>query len=215
MTVSVSSLQTQAFILLQDVAETRWSRSELLYWLNAGQREIVLMRPEISITTTDVTTAAGSRQTLPTGAIHLLDVTYDRTMGTSISPVAKSVLDSNVPAWQAQLAGFGINHYVYDIRNPLVYWVYPAPNNTRSVEISFCTEPTEATTVITIPDIFSPALLNYMLARALSKDSESAIPPLAAVYYRDFAGLVSGAQAYRPADPAALPGNAAFNSNTP
>lgn len=218
MTVLVSTLQAQAANLLQDdggVGPRRWSDSELLGWLNAGQREIVLLRPEISMATAELSLTTGSRQTLPSGSIHLVDVTFDFTYNTSITPVARSVLATNNMEWQKPTAGYGIRHYVYDIRNPLVYWVYPAPTIVHSVEVSRCVEPSEATSAITIPDIFAPVLLNYMVYRALSKDSETAIHPAAAAHYQAFQSLVTGAQAYRPADPAATPGNAAFNPDTP
>src|SRR3546814_10752016 len=49
-TITAKSLITIAQTLLQDATSVRWPRAELLGYLNDGQRETVLLKPEACVT---------------------------------------------------------------------------------------------------------------------------------------------------------------------
>lgn len=84
MALTAQNIIDQVSILLIDTDHTRWSEAELLTYLNAGQRDIAIrtttlgIRPAYTLTT-DIVTVAGSKQTIPTDCIKLLNIS--RNMG--------------------------------------------------------------------------------------------------------------------------------------
>jgi hypothetical protein len=50
MSVAVNDIVDRAETILQDTTNTRWPATELIDWLNAGQVEIALLKPEASVT---------------------------------------------------------------------------------------------------------------------------------------------------------------------
>jgi hypothetical protein len=84
MTIAVNTFIDTCELLLKDSANDRWTAAQLITYLNAGKDDIctrtgvIGMRPA-NVTTTNVVLVAGPKQTVPTGCIHLLDIT--RNMG--------------------------------------------------------------------------------------------------------------------------------------
>jgi hypothetical protein len=65
-TVKVIDLIDRAEEILQDTTNVRWSQQTLLDYLNDGQREVVLFRPDANPVNTSFTlTANSAKQTLP------------------------------------------------------------------------------------------------------------------------------------------------------
>lgn len=77
-TILASSIITKAATLLQDPTNVRWPADELLGWLNDGQREIVLQKPDAYSINEAVKLAAGTKQALPAAGIRLLAVTISQ-----------------------------------------------------------------------------------------------------------------------------------------
>ena len=73
-TIKSSTLLNKAQTILQDATETRWPITELLGWLNDGQREIVLLKPDANTSSGPESLGAGIKQTLPTGGILFIDI---------------------------------------------------------------------------------------------------------------------------------------------
>ena len=80
-TVTAQTILNKAAIQLTDIANIRWTRAELLSWLNDGMRQIVVIQPSASSTTSVVKLDAGTRQTIPDDGWLLLAI-Y-RNMGTT------------------------------------------------------------------------------------------------------------------------------------
>lgn len=84
MTIAVNDLIDDVEELLNDTDNDRWSASELISYLNSGQRDIAVrtvalkIRPAY-IKTTPVKLVAGPKQSAPSDAIEILDIT--RNMG--------------------------------------------------------------------------------------------------------------------------------------
>lgn len=174
-TVSASSILSKASILLHDTAKTRWSDTELLGWLNLGQRAIVTERPEAYAMTLDVGLEAGTRQSVPANAVRLLKVVRN-TAGRAVTLANPEMLDAEDPDWHAGTTSATVIHYVYDQHDPHVYYVYPPNTGTGHVEIVVSAAPPDVVSagdVISVDDIYADALLNYVLYRALAKDSGS------------------------------------------
>lgn len=200
-TIQVNNVINRAGTLIQDATNVRWPTAELLDWLNDGQREVVLHHPEASVKNTSVSLATGaSKQSLPADGILLVDVIRNMgaagaTAGRAVRMTSREVLDAQKPTWHSDANALGyIQHFVYDPRDPKNFYVYPpAPATAWYLEIIYSAAPTDCVAggVIQIDDIYSNALLDYVLYRAYSKDAEyAANAQLAIAHYQAFAGAL-------------------------
>lgn len=201
-TITVSSLLTRVAVILQDPTNIRWPQAELLDWLNDGQREVALFKPNAFTKNIPVQLVAGTKQTLPTDGVALLDLPRNlgaagTTPGNAIRLVSREILDSQLPGWHATTAAAAVKHFVYTPLDPKTFYVYPPQpaTSTGFVELVYVASPTDATLVstITLDDIYGTALQSYVLSRAYSKDAEFAANlGLAQGYYAQFQGLMQG-----------------------
>ena len=175
----------KASVLLGDVAATRWTTAELLGWLNDGQRELVTLAPQTNIKNVPLHLVSGIKQSLPSDAIILLDIPYNSgsagtAVGTVINHVPKEIMLKRIPGWTATLPSSVVKHYIYSASDPLIFYVYPPqPTTTKYVECVYSAVPAlianaTAGTKITLDDQYQNALLDYLLYRSFSKDTDSA-----------------------------------------
>lgn len=178
-----SATISTAHALLADPEGTRWPATELVLYLNEGQREIVRMRPDANALVVQQTLVAGYRQTLPTNGVALMDVLCNSSGSlSSISKVDMNHLDAVSPGWRSKSPTHNIVHYMPDPREPRIFYVYPPATTAAKVELLYSVTPTAcaATTALAssvtgtldIEDIWVDALTNYVLYRAYSKDVE-------------------------------------------
>jgi len=168
--------------ILQDTTNVRWTQTELLNWLNAGQRTIALVKPNVTMTTQIVPLSAGTRQVLPSDIITLDQVVRNIasdgvTPGPAILPIEKVLLDNSYPGWHTAAASLTVLFYCWDDKDPTRFWVYPPqPTGTaQQVEAVMATLPaslTAASAVISLDDIYEGPLTEYILYRCFLKDSE-------------------------------------------
>lgn len=199
----VSAIINSAATLLQDATGVRWPEDELVKWLNDGQREVVLIRPDASVVNAPMTLVANStKQTLPVGGIRLLDVVRNMgvdglTPGGIVRLVNREVLDAQIPTWHVDAGQAAIKHFCNDPRDPKHFYVYPRPHATTvvQVEVLYSVSPADCVwpsvtpaAVISLDDLYGNALLDYVLYRAFSKDAEfAAYIQRAAGHYGAFA----------------------------
>jgi len=188
-------LTDRAGVLLLDPTHVRWVPTELLDYINDGQREITIYRPDASTSVEVLTLADGNtRQTVPADAIRLLDITRNMgitgsTAGSPVMIIDRVILDTQIPDWHSANPQSEILHYTYDPKTPDIFYVYPRPGNSLKVEAILSVPPEEITSTagnLTISDIYANALLDYIMYRAFSKDSEYADPQKAVGYYKTF-----------------------------
>lgn len=223
-TITVASILTKVSTILQDPTNIRWPTDELILWLNDGQREVALYKPNAFVVNTAVICVAGTKQTLPAAAVSLIDVvrnmgTNGTTPGNSIRAVSREILDTQVPNWHASTPSATVKHFVYTPLDSKTYYVYPPQpaSGQGYVELVYVAAPTDAVSggVITLDDIYVTALISYILFRAYSKDAEYANnATLASTYYQQFQGLLQGKVT---AEAASNPNQALapFNPNLP
>jgi hypothetical protein len=222
--ITVASLLARAAVVLQDPTNIRWPQAELLDWLNDGQREIALLKPNVFVKNIAVQLVAGTKQSLPTDGVSLIDVvrnmgTAGNTPGDAIRVVTREILDAQIKNWHSSTASATAKHYVYTPLDPKTFYVYPPQPGTgmNQVEIIYVASPADATLVgtITIDDIYMTALLDYILFRAYTKDAEYANnAQLAQTYYSRFQTVMQGKTASEIAsNPNASLGG--FNPNLP
>lgn len=181
-TILASAIINKAEVILQDTTNVRWPETELLGWLNDGQREIALLKPDVSNKTGPAPLVAGTRQALPSDGVTLIKVTRNMgtngtTAGEAIRKVPQDLMDSQTPGWHTTTATNVVKHYMYDSRAPRVYYVWPPSLGTTQVELVYGAPPADVATVssvITVDDIYANALIDYVLFRAYSKDLELA-----------------------------------------
>lgn len=205
MTIAAQSIIRRVVETMQDNTSVRWPVAELVRYLNDGQREVVLYRPDSMVTNATVALTTGAKQALPANGSKLIDVIRN-TSGTkrSVRMTIRNILDTQSPNWYNLTGVTEILHYMYDPRDPKVFYVYPpAASSGASVEIVYSaypadiTEPadgavyTAVTGNISLPDIYGNVLADYILYRAYTKDSE-------------YAGNAQRAQAHYAAFQAAL-----------
>ena len=199
-TILASQIIADAAEILQDTGNVRWTALKLLNWISAGEREIVLLRPNANTVNEVVTLAAGTKQSLPAGGVLFLDML--RNMGTDgATPgrvprfVKREDIDAENPDWHIDTASAKVQHFIYDDRDQTHFYVYPKQPTTGfgTVEILYSATPAELTAVtdaITLNDIYANALMNYVVYRALEKDPVNAAK--AAEFYQAFMLLVTG-----------------------
>lgn len=145
-----------------------------------------------TISAGDVIPSDGSAPTTVRGKM-LLDVIRNMgedgmTPGRAMRLVKREALDAIAPDWHTE-SDTTLTEYAFDPRNPKFFWVYPGVSDAQSVwvEISYLANPKDveldegsmglegdSTAKLSIDDQFVDDLVNYMLARAHLKESETA-----------------------------------------
>lgn len=200
-TVTAQTIINKAAVQLIDQTNIRWTRAELLAWLNDGMRQIVLIQPSASSTTVARQMVAGTRQTLPADGWLLLQIyrnmgTTGTTPGRAVRIVSRELLDNFNPNWHTATATAEVRNYIYDVQDQTAFYVYPPNTGTGYIEINYSAQPANLTSesqVIPIFDVFQSALVDYILYRACSKDAEYAPGlTLAQGYLATFSAAVQG-----------------------
>jgi hypothetical protein len=189
MPIAAQSIIRRCVETLQDTTSIRWPVPELVRYLNDGQREVVMYRPDSMVTNQTVTCVAGSRQSLPANGAKLIEVVRNaRSAGTrrAVRMVNREILDAQTPGWHALPGQDDVLHFMYDPRDPRVFYVYPPATASAQLDIVYAAYPTDITepadgslyTAVTgnisLPDIYGNVLQDYILARCYMKDSEYA-----------------------------------------
>lgn len=181
MATAASTIMDSAEYILKDTGNDRWTEAELLIWLNEAQRQIVLLKPDANATMEAVQMSSGTEQSLPATAIQLLDATYNMgtngsTVGNAVTIVDRAMMDACYPGWQNATAAAVIKHVIYDpVKLPKKYWIYPQSDGTNYLQIITGKLPTDCATKaanVGLDDEYVPALTEWVLYRAFSKDAE-------------------------------------------
>lgn len=191
-TVKVVDLISRHQTITVDTNKTRWPALELQNWLNDAYREISLVRPDVNTTSGTFNCAAGVRQVLSgqfPNATTLVDVVRNMASGSrlrAITKIGRRVLDEQIPDWYAKTGVQDIEHFIYDPVLPKEFMVYPPAASGAQVEIVVASVPTAhtltetqlnnaaTTETIRIDDSYANAILDYMLYRAFTKDTDYA-----------------------------------------
>lgn len=167
--------------IINDPDKVRWTDLELIRWASDGEVFITNYRPDAAAITQIVTLVNGTRQTLPTGASHLLDVICAVT-GTTNTPagvlqyIDRFILDSQDPLWHTRPKKMVVKNVVYDDRIPTEFYVYPPAAAGAKVQLSFANKPVPLnalTDVLTVDDMYREMVTNYVLFRCYCKDTEA------------------------------------------
>ncbi len=187
MAIAAQSIIRRTVETLQDNTSIRWPVGELVRYLNDGQREIILHRPDAMVTNAAKALVAGSKQAIPDNGAKLIEVVRN-TGGNkrAIRQCAREILDAQMPGWHGLTGATEIVHFMFDARDPKVFYVYPPAAATgASVDLVYSALPsdvaepaagdyTAVTGNISVPDIYGNALIDFILYKAYMKDSDYA-----------------------------------------
>ncbi len=207
MATQARKIVADAHTVLQDPAGVRWSAGELVGYLNDGQLQLSIARPDEVTQSFEFPLASGARQTLPATARLLVDV--PRNVGgrqKALRATDRTYLEAIVPEWQSVAGTTEFVHFIYDMREPRVFFVYPPAKATGAAVVLTCamypatvatpSGPTAAdvTGDIGVSDQWTSALLSYVLYRAFSKDAEYAANASLAASHLALFNAATGAQ---------------------
>jgi hypothetical protein len=181
-TITAKSIIDKASTQLLDPNNVRWTRTELLGWVNDAQRQITIMSPNATNKISTMQLVVGTRQTIPSDGWTLLDIIrYMGTTGTTPGRVpriiSQQVLNDFNPNWHASTPATVPLNYLFDQQDQTVFYVYPPSNGKGYLQINYSPVPVDLASennTISINDIFQTSILDYVLYRANSKDAEYA-----------------------------------------
>lgn len=176
----------KAQAILQDPAGVRWPASELVGYLNEGQRQLATARPAEVAVTQDFTLVGGARQSLPENTFLLLDAQHNGTQRKrALTKVERHTLEAVGRDWASMPPTSATIHYMYSELEPREFLVYPPAVAGTPLRATFAAYPADVPepTGATFSDVtgttalearWDAALLDYVLYRAWSKDAEYA-----------------------------------------
>ena len=175
----------------ENASTYRWSDAELLSYVNAAQRQIVILVPEANVVedVVDLGTSRVAKQSIPAGGIKFIKASRnyadDGTTPQGVIRYAeKDALDTYDPDWEyTSTKADGDNyfeHFCHDKREPRAYFLYPAPvANNKRVAITYSDNPTELTDLsenLVLGDEYFEGSVMYVVYHALTKESRDALP---------------------------------------
>jgi len=186
----------KAQIILNDLGAIRWTEPELRGWVYSGELEAINLKPNCAEVIRTLTLAPGAKQSVPTDCVLMLNVS--RNIGTggvggkAVKDIPRAMLDNCNPDWMTGPPSITVNNFMYDTDSPMVFWVYPPQTSAGGgqVEARLVVKPTRHTNssdALTIADIYENALVDYVVYRGMSKDSDNtANQAFASLHYQRF-----------------------------
>jgi len=166
-----------------------WTDSELTDYLNRAQQRIAFLKPDAYCVHGNIALVAGIVQTLPAGAVALIELVKNFASGRIIEQVDFDLLKASDWYWPAGTAATSVECYAADPRDPLKFYVSPPAAVGTLVEAVYGLVPpllTLTTQAIVIPDSYIPTLVDGMLAQAWGKPSARQDPSKATYHQQLF-----------------------------
>lgn len=182
-TIVASEIIDEAATILFDKTKVRWPESDLLAYMNAGQYQVVCLKPEANIINASVAATAGdTKQSIPADGVQFMRLNRNMggdgsTPGKAIRTVSMDELDAENPDWHTDTAADDALHYAFRESDPKHYYVWPKPTVGRQHELVYSAAPVKVATVgavINIDDIYRNALVNWTLYMAYRKNNSVA-----------------------------------------
>ena len=186
--ITTASVLARARKQLHDPAKRRWSDEDLLDYLNEGQRQIVIYRPDANAVLFEHSLQSGATQQLPDGYIALVEVLCNFSggvEGAAVTEVSRADLDGADVNWRASTPSPQAVHFVRGNMTPADFYVYPPNDGTGIVRASASKEP-EPTTLsgnLSLRSSFEAPLMHFICYRCLEEDRESEPSAQLAAYH--------------------------------
>jgi len=180
-TIYASVLFTEADTILLDVGKVRWLDAEKLRYLNAGQRQAVIFKPDAYTLSEVYRLVAGTKQSVPDGTnafqtpaavtikecIQLIRVMRNMGLtglvpGSAITPIGMDMMDAYDPDWHSATVGAVVKNYIYNDDDPRHFYVTPPQPTGASaqnfVEAVFSAVPADVVAVAGPPVTYAAAI---------------------------------------------------------
>ena len=167
-------------------AERGWTEETLLDYVNLTQRRIVSLAPQANPITAIMKLASGTKQSIPSGGIALINVirnidTNGITPGMAITPSLKNIIAFYDLNWSIATPVQQIYNYMPSTADKTIFYNYPPSDGTGYVQLEFSQVPPIINyeedgdwenALIGVKEQYIDALINGMLALAYKKDSD-------------------------------------------
>lgn len=168
MAITVKALLDRIARDLIDIRNVRWSRPELLDFLNDAIAAIVLRRPDLSRATSSVE-ATSYVVSLPADAYQILAVNHINNVAATYVNINK--LNQLYPEWRTT-----VGQPVCWTRNELdetTLFLFPTPQDPVSVEVVYSRtlKVTEESASFPLSAMFEGVVADFVMYRAYNKDS--------------------------------------------
>lgn len=177
--MKAADIIASARLLLTDPDGVRWTDANLLRWLNAGQRQICVVRPDAKSVRADVELVDGVEQAIPATGWKLLSVLYnlnaDGTRGRVVTLVTRDELNAIDLNWPASDSKAPTRHYTVDEDNPRAFEVWPPAIAGAKVRANLAALPVDCADLdanIDLSDVYEGPLIDWVCFRAYSQDSD-------------------------------------------
>lgn len=174
-------------VALRDATGDSWPESAIVQAIYDAELAIVGFRPDASAVDVDFPCAQGSRQSIAAvspKANRLLEVKYNRYAdidGRSVNRRSRADLDSINPNWMASGGSTIVREYVFDDREPLLFYVNPPAGLGTKLRISYSAVPAAYSSTIsestetTVGDIYEPAIYEWAMYLLYGHDTEGSV----------------------------------------
>ncbi|MEF9946838.1 MAG: DUF6682 family protein [Comamonas sp.] len=174
--LTIKELIDQVASDLQDKKSVRWTRPELLAHFNEAQRKFAEQRPDQMAGSVELDLVAGWQQRLPVDVLALIDITHNvNRQSKRITKTAMWQLDVLAPGWRGMSQAGDAVHFMWDVRSPKDFAVYPPVRpgcKVHAVAAKATTDASDEASNPSVPLQWMDALRNYVMFRAYSKDAE-------------------------------------------
>ncbi len=176
-----------------DATQPRNTDAELLRYVNDGLLEVAALRPSLFSDTQAFTCAANQcdQAIALTVGTQVLDVVSIQG-GAALTMFDSMTLDQFRPGWRNDTAGTP-EQWSLVKSDPQRFDLYPRPSSalTLTIRVS-ATPPTYAIgdTIALLPDVYKPALVDYVINRAELKDDEHVLTQRSTLMYASFLGKI-------------------------
>lgn len=179
--MNAQDIVDRLIVQLKDPNSTRWPLVDLIDYISDGQRQLCVLKPDAFTRIEIIKLNEGSLQTVPFDS-HRFQKGIDN-MGTDGLTVGDSITEANIddmdrfnPGWKAATPGAAIEEWLFDYDNPEQFWVYPpVPGTDLYIRIQSAKIPSDVTTLndpLNVKDLYLPALYEYGMYRALTKNDD-------------------------------------------
>lgn len=172
-----------------------WPRTTLFDNLNEAMEQISGSRFDAYVLSGPYLLAAGTKQFIPPNATLLKQTIYNLglhgdTPGPVITPVDLNTMNRISLHWRTDPASFNTRHYMYDLRNPRRFDVWPpVPAQGTWVEMENPTVTptmTDPSQPIPLEDTWETAIYYFILARAFAKNTPAGDATKMTMYWNLF-----------------------------
>lgn len=191
----VQDILESVTIRYNDTEYTRLSQAQYLKFLDDAISKLILVRPDAHVKTSIIALAEGTRQSIPSDGYALIDIYMNKisegsgefSNGAPVLQVDRKDLDYFSNWHDTGSTTDEIDEFAYDSRSPRTFWVSPPPADSNLVYVEmdysyghvvkFADLTDDFADIldmdIDVEDIFSSALMQYMLYLCFSTDSSS------------------------------------------